>query len=221
MARVCLPLQLLQELQQGPVGGPFQKSPDHLSLHKILRHLGSLSQSRGSLETSVICPRQRGKAPTSSQQALQPTESIPPRVRELTRSSWAKPGNDPSMDPSFSPPVVPSYSHAAWEPQPSRREWQHCPGHFRPGWASRPGHPRPGAAASQEVPAGKAGSEGAPSPAPSPSPSSSAPAPPRRRPPWARRALAPGGALPLPVPGGGARDAVTSRGARWQHLPAR
>lgn len=42
-----------------------------------------------------------------------------------------------------------------------------------------------------------------------------------RRPRGPGDALAPGPPLPSPSPGGGAREAVTSRGARWQHLPAR
>lgn len=49
------------------------------------------------------------------------------------------------------------------------------------------------------------------------------PAPPRRCPgaTGAAAALAWGRPLPSPSPGGGAPGAVTSRGARWQHLPAR
>lgn len=35
------------------------------------------------------------------------------------------------------------------------------------------------------------------------------------------RARAGAAPSPPPSPGGGAREALTSRGARWQHLPAR
>lgn len=173
-----------------------------------------------------------------------PANSSPPGLSSLPGEgrAGARVGEALEGFPPFSPPAALSYSLSfgasarpphAWGRAEGPREERGRAGSLRAAPQSRaggPGHqggarPHPGGTARRArwVPRPRGWLRGlrralplCPPPRPV--------APPRRTP-EARgaqgRARAGAAPAPPPCPGGGAREAVTSRGARWQHLPAR
>lgn len=178
------------------MGGPLQKSPNHLSLHKNLQHLGSLSSlliSRITEDQRHLSVSARGKGrdklPAASSSPL--TESIPPRA------VGTRPGG--RSIPPFSPRVVRFYSHRLGASAPSPRV---AATYFRPrlGIAARP--PPTPARWHSRFRAPEAGSQGSPVLPLLRTP----PSPPcrSRRPPWARASASSRAApSPLPHPGRG------------------